>query len=97
MVRYLLAAAAVVALVSGPALAQDADAGSKTVITKTGPEGMTHKKVIIRRHGDRYGALVRHHFDRDRMYGSSMMRSHRMMGPEGRVVIKKRTVVRDRY
>lgn len=70
MVRYLLAAAAVVALVSGPALAQDADMGSKTVITKSGPEGMGHKKVIIKRHGDGFVSkrIIRH----EGFYGSSM-------------------------
>lgn len=77
MVRYLLAAAAVVALVSGPALAQDADMGSKTVITKSSPDGMGHKKVIIKRHGDGLVSkkIIRRH---EGFYGSSM--------PERRVI-----------
>ena len=74
MVRYLLAAAAVVALVSGPALAQDLDMGSKTVIHKSDQFG-GHKKVIIKRHGDGFVSkkIIRHEG-----FGSSM--------PERRVI-----------
>jgi hypothetical protein len=75
MVRYLLAAAAVVALVSGPALAQDVDMGSKTVIHKSGPFG-SHKKIIIKRHGD--GMVSKKIIRREGFYGSSM--------PERRVI-----------
>jgi hypothetical protein len=75
MVRYLLAAAAVVALVSGPALAQDVGMGSKTVIHKTSPDGMAHKKIIIKRHGN---GLVTKKIIRHEGVGSSM--------PERRVI-----------
>ena len=56
MVRHLLAVAAAVALLSTGALAQDFDAGSKTVIHKSTADGMDSKKVIIKRHSDGFGA-----------------------------------------
>jgi hypothetical protein len=97
MVRYLLAAAAVVALVSGPALAQDFDAGSKTVIHKSTADGMGSKKVIIKRHGDGFGAskkvVIKRHDDGG-LYGGTVtkkkiIRGEGMYGssmPERRVV-----------
>ncbi len=58
-------------MVSTAAFAQVVDEpGSKTVITKSSPDGMTQKKVIIRRHGDDTSRVViRRH---DGYYGSSM-------------------------
>lgn len=76
MVRYLLAAAGLVALMSAPALAEDmGDMGGTTkVITRT-HDGMG-KKIIIKRHGD--GVVSKKIIHRDRMFGSSM--------PERRIV-----------
>jgi hypothetical protein len=84
MVRYLLAVAGVVAVISGPALAMD-DMGSSTtrVITRT-HDGMGAKKVIIKRHADgtvTKKKIIRH----DGMFGSSM--------PERRIV-REREIVR---
>ena len=63
------------AIVSGPALAQDVGMGSKTVIHKTSPDGMAHKKIIIKRHGN---GLVSKKIIRHEGFGSSM--------PERRVI-----------
>jgi hypothetical protein len=83
MVRYLLAVAGVVAVISGPALAMD-DMGSSTtrVITRT-HDGMGAKKVVIKRHGD--GMVTKKKIIRHEGFGSSM--------PERRIV-KKRVIVR---
>src|SRR5437764_236982 len=100
MVRHLLAVAAAVALLSTGALAQDFDAGSKTVIHKSTADGMGSKKVVIKRHGDGFGAskkvVIKRHGD---LYGGlvtkkKVIRGEGMygssMGPE-RTVIKRRT------
>jgi|tagenome__1003787_1003787.scaffolds.fasta_scaffold19161554_2 hypothetical protein len=84
MVRYLLAVAGVVMLVSAPAFAEMGDMGgtTKKVITRT-HDGFGSKKVVIKRHGD--GFVSKKIIHRDRMFGSSM--------PEHRIV-KKRVIVR---
>ena len=83
MVRYLLAVAGVVALISGPALAEDfGDMGNRTtkVITHNGMGG---KKVVIKRHDN--GFVTKKKIIRHEGFGSSM--------PERRI-IKKRVIVR---
>jgi hypothetical protein len=102
MVRHLLAVAAAVALLSTGALAQDFDAGSKTVIHKSTADGMGSKKVIIKRHGDGFGAskkvVIKRH-DAGDLYGGTVtkkkiIRGEGMYGssmPE-RTVIKRRTI-----
>ncbi len=96
MVRYLLAVAGVVALISGSAFAETGDMGTtrvitrtapdgvaqKKVITRTSPDGMAQKKVIIKRHGD---GLVSKKIIRHEGYGSSM--------PEHRV-LRERELIR---
>jgi|SRR5690348_6353976 hypothetical protein len=101
MVRHLLVAAAAVALLSTGALAQDFDAGSKTVIHKSTADGLGSKKIVIKRHGDGFGAskkvvIKRHDGD---LYGGvvtkkKIIRGEGMYGssmPE-RTVIKRRTI-----
>jgi hypothetical protein len=92
MVRYLLAVAGVVALMSGPALAEMGDTGTTKIITRS-HDGMGGKKVIIKRHGDGFVSkkIIRH----DRMFGSSMP-EHRMFRerePERRM-FREREIVR---
>jgi hypothetical protein len=82
MVRYLLAVAGVVALMSGSAFAETGDMGTKKVITRTSPDGMAQKKVIIKRHAD---GLVSKKIIRHEGYGSSM--------PERRIV-REREIIR---
>ena len=101
MVRYLLAVAGALALMSNFAFAQTNACERTTVIHKSSPDGMAHKKVVIKRnndgfgaskkvvikrHDDRYGAMVtKKKIVRDNMSGSSM---------GGGTIVKKRTVVR---
>ena len=83
MVRYLLAAAGVVVLLSAPAFAEMNDTGTTKIITRS-HDGMGAKKVIIKRHADGFVTkkkIIRH----DRMFGSSM--------PERRV-FREREIVR---
>ncbi|HEX3536653.1 MAG TPA: hypothetical protein VHU15_07790 [Stellaceae bacterium] len=85
MVRYLLAVAAVVALISGPALAEEmSDMGGSTKIITRSHDGMGGKKVIIKRHADGF-VTKKKIIHRDRMFGSSF--------PEHRVV-REREIVR---
>jgi hypothetical protein len=89
MVRYLLAVAGVVAIISGPALAMDEMGGSTTrVITRT-HDGMGTKKVIIKRHAD--GMVTKKKIFRHDGFGSSM--PERRIGPE-RHIVKEREIVR---
>lgn len=85
MVRYLLAVAGVVMLVSAPAFAEmgyDMGGTTKKVITRS-HDGFGGKKIVIKRHGN--GIVTKKIIHRDRMFGSSM--------PEHRIV-KKRVIIR---
>jgi len=100
MVRYLLTVAGALALMSNFAFAQTNACERTTVIHKSSPDGMAHKKVVIKRnndgfgaskkvvikrHDDRYGALVtKKKIIRDGLSGSSMS--------DG-TVIHKRTII----
>jgi hypothetical protein len=88
MLRYALAAAAAIALLSNAAVPATPAAGTTKVITKTAPAGVAHKKVVIKRNNDRYAALVskKKIVHGEAMSGSSM--------PPQKTVIKKRTMVR---
>ena len=97
MVRYLVTAAGALALMSNFAFAQTNACERTTVIHKSSPDGMAHKKVIIKRsddgfgaskkvvikrHDDRYGALVTHkRIIREGLSGSSMTRTHGITDP----------------
>jgi hypothetical protein len=98
MLRYALAVAGAVAMISNVALAETGDVGNTTtkVITHTAPDGMAHKKVIIKRHDDRYGAMVtKKKITREGMSGSSVTRTRVTTDPyAGGTVVKKHTIVR---
>ena len=87
MLRYALAIAAAVGLMSSVGLVEANAAGTTKVITKTAPAGAVHKKVVIKRNNHRYATLVsKKKFVRgEAMSGSSM--------PPGHRVIKKRTTI----
>jgi hypothetical protein len=98
MLRYAFAVAAAAALISTAAFAEVGDMGTTKVITKSSPDGMAKKKVIIhrndgfgpskkvviKRHDTGYGAVVtkKRIIGGDHMYGSSM---------PNRTVIRERT------
>ena len=58
--RYLLAVAGAVALISNIGLAQAFDNGTTTtrIITKQTPHGVVQKRVIVKRHVNRWGTPV---------------------------------------
>ena len=101
MLRYALAVAGAMAMISNVAFAEMGDGTTTKVITRSAEPGMASKKVIIhrhddglgvskkvviKRHDDRYGAMVtKKKIVRDNMSGSSM---------GGGTIVKKRTVVR---
>jgi hypothetical protein len=83
MVRYMLAAASVLVLVSSSAFAAVDASDSKTVtITKSAPNGMHSGKTITKRHVNQYGKVVtksktiRHGFS-----GSSVQRTKTVHDP----------------
>ena len=59
MVRHLLAAASVLVLMSGAALAEFDESGSKTItIHRSGPFDMGGNKTITKRYVNRHGNMV---------------------------------------
>jgi len=56
MIRSVLAAAGVLAMISTGAMAQMSD-GTKTKIIRVNPDG-TRSKTIVRKHVNRYGDMV---------------------------------------
>ena len=59
MVRHLLAAASVLVLMSGAALAEFDEAGSKTItIHRSGPYDMGGNRTITKRYVNRHGNMV---------------------------------------
>src|SRR5947208_9815368 len=86
MLRYALAAAGAVAIISNVAFAEMGDVGSRStkVITHSAEPGMVSKKVIIKRHDDGFGpsrkVVIKRHDDG--------------FGPSKKVVIKRHD---DRY
>ena len=81
MVRYLVAAACALSLVSGAALAEDM-AGSKTVTIQRSADGMGTHKVVTKRHVNPYGRMVTKRIvKRDGFYGSSVARSKTVHDP----------------
>ena len=55
MLRYAIAIAGAVALISTAAFAEVGDMGTTKVITKGSPDGMAQKKVIIHRNDNAWG------------------------------------------
>jgi hypothetical protein len=99
MVRYLLTVAGALALMSNFAFAQTNACERTTVIHKSSPDGMAHKKVVIKRNHDGFGAskkvVIKRHDDR---YGAlvtkkKIVRGDHMAGSSmgGTTVVKKRT------
>jgi hypothetical protein len=96
MLRYAIAVAGALALISTAAFAEVGDMGTTKVITKSSPDGLSNKKVVIHRNalGDKRVVIKRHDMGYgglvtkkkiirgDHMYGSSMPH---------RTIIKERT------
>jgi hypothetical protein len=59
MVRSVLAAAGVLAIISTGALADPMDGTTTTKIIRSNPDGTTHR-TVVHRHVNRYGDLVTH-------------------------------------
>jgi len=78
MVRYLLSAATVFALMSGVALAQTGDNGSKTVTINKSPYGKTVTKRYMNHHGNLVTKSKTFH---DGFSGSSVTRSKTVTDP----------------
>ena len=105
MLRYALAVAGAVALISNVAFAEPGYVGDGTtkIITRAAPDGLAQKKVIIKRHDDGFGSsgkvVIKRH-DNDR-YGAmvtkkKIIRGEGMSGSsmDGGAVVKERTLVR---
>jgi len=84
MVRHLLAAASVLVLMSGAALAEFDESGSKTItIHRSGPYDMGGNKTITKRYVNRHGNMV----TKSKTYsngfsGSSMSRTRTVTDPD---------------
>ena len=95
MMRYLLAVAGAVALMSNVALAQTVDVGgASTTVIHSGatPDGMGHKRVVVKRHVDRYGHLVtKKKIYREGMSGSSVTRVRKSVDPVTGTVTRERS------
>jgi len=86
MVRYLLTAASVFALMSGVALAQGDDYGSKTVTIHKSPYGKTVTKRYLNHHGNIVTKSKTFH---DGFSGGSMTRSKTVTDPESGATITR--------
>src|SRR5260370_38840234 len=84
MVRHLLAAASVLVLMSGAALAEFDQSGSKTItITRSAPHDMGANKTITKRYVNRHGYLVtKSKTFSDGFSGSSVSRSKTVTDPD---------------
>jgi hypothetical protein len=99
MLRYAIAIAGAVALISTAAFAEVGDMGTTKVITKSSPDGMAQKKVIIHRNDNCFGpskkvVLKRH----DTGYGAvvtkkKIIRGDNMYGSS----MPHRTIIKERY
>ena len=94
MMRYLLATAAAVALISSVGLAQAAEVGTTTTVIRsaTTPDAMGHKRVTVKRHVNRYGQLVtKKKIHREGLSGSSTTRIKKRYDPMTGTVTKERS------
>ena len=92
--RYLLAVAGAVAMISNVAFAQTIDTGATTtrVITRSSPDAMVHKRVVVKRHVNRYGNLVTtKKVYREGLSGSSVTRVKKRYNPYTGTVTTTRT------
>ena len=99
MLRYAIAIAGAVALISTAAFAEVGDMGTTKVITKSSPDGMAQKKVIIHRNDNGFGpskkVVIKRH---DAGYGAlvtkkKIIRGDNMYGSS----MPHRTIIKERY
>lgn len=99
MLRYAIAIAGAAALISTAAFAEVGDMGTTKVITKSSPDGMAHKKVIIHRNDNGFGpskkVVIKRH---DAGYGAlvtkkKIIRGDNMYGSS----MPHRTIIKERY
>jgi hypothetical protein len=99
MLRYAIAIAGAVALISTAAFAEVGDMGTTKVITKSSPDGMAQKKVVIHRNNDGFGAskkvVIKRH---DAGYGAlvtkkKIIHGDNMYGSS----MPHRTIIKERY
>jgi hypothetical protein len=99
MLRYAIAIAGAAALISTAAFAEVGDMGTTKVITKSSPDGMAHKKVIIHRNDNGFGpskkVVIKRH---DTGYGAlvtkkKIIHGDNMYGSS----MPHRTIIKERY
>ena len=99
MLRYAIAIAGAVALISTAAFAEVGDMGTTKVITKSSPDGMANKKVVIHRNDNAWGpskkVVIKRH---DTGYGAlvtkkKIIRGDNMYGSS----MPHRTIIKERY
>ena len=83
MVRYLLTAASVLVLMSGVALAEFGESGSKTItIHRSGPSDMGANRTVTKKYVNRHGNLVtKSKTYSDGFSGSSVSRTRTVTDP----------------
>ena len=92
-VRYILAAAGALALMSNVSFAQTDS--TKTIVMKTAPNGTGYSKSITKRHVDRYGNLViKRKTYTNGLSGSSVNRSETITHQDGGTTTKSTMTVR---
>jgi hypothetical protein len=99
MLRYAIAIAGAAALISTAAFAEVGDMGTTKVITKSSPDGMAHKKVVIHRNDNAWGpskkVVIKRH---DAGYGGlvtkkKIIHGDNMYGSS----MPHRTIIKERY
>jgi hypothetical protein len=99
MLRYAIAIAGAVALISTAAFAEVGDMGTTKVITKSSPDGTAHKKVVIHRNDNAWGpskkVVIKRH---DAGYGAlvtkkKIIHGDNMYGSS----MPHRTIIKERY
>ena len=99
MLRYAIAIAGAVALISTAAFAEVGDMGTTKVITKSSSDGMAQKKVVIHRNDNAWGpskkVVIKRH---DTGYGAvvtkkKIIRGDNMYGSS----MPHRTIIKERY
>ena len=99
MLRYALVVAGAMALISTAAFAEVGDMGTTKVITKSSPDGLGQKKVVIHRNDNGFGpskkVVIKRH---DAGYGAlvtkkKIIRGDNMYGSS----MPHRTIIKERY
>jgi hypothetical protein len=96
MVRYLLASASVLVMISGAAMAEIDESGSKTItITRPAPRAMGANKTITKRYVNHHGNVVtKSKTFSDGFSGSSMSRTRTVTDPETGMSKSRTTIER---